>query len=102
MPEGTVIAKDSFTVTDDGDVYPGPLFLMEKMAPGFSPQTGDWRYTMIMPDGSVFGVTGGQNATSVAFCANCHGIAGDSQDHLIFIPTPYRTPVQPTESTDGG
>ena len=90
MPEGAVLAKDSFTVTRRGDVFTGPLFLMEKMAPGFSADIRDWRYTMIMPDGSVFGTTNGQGSERVEFCATCHAMAGDAADHLFFVPEEYR------------
>jgi hypothetical protein len=75
LPEGALLAKDSFTVTDRGQVHTGPLFLMEKMAEGFSPPTRDWRYTLVMPDGSLYGRTGGAGAHRVAFCADCHNDA---------------------------
>jgi hypothetical protein len=91
MPVGTVLAKDSFTVTGQGDVFTGPLFLMEKMRSGFSAETRDWRYSMIMPDGSLFGMTGGEGSVRVAFCAACHAMAGDSADQLFFVPERYRT-----------
>ena len=58
MPVGSAIAKDSFSVGADGKVTLGPLFLMEKMEPGFNEASGDWKYTMIMPDGSTFGTNG--------------------------------------------
>ena len=90
MPAGAVLAKDSFTVTGQGDVFTGPLFLMEKMPPGFSAKTRDWRYTMIMPDGSLFGTTDGAGGGRVEFCATCHATAGDSADHLFFVPEKYR------------
>ena len=90
MPAGAVLAKDSFTVTGQGDVFTGPLFLMEKMAPGFSAKTREWRYTMIMPDGSLFGATNGAGSERVEFCAICHATAGDSADHLFFVPERYR------------
>ena len=48
-PEGTVLAKDSFTVKG-GRVAAGPLFLMEKMAAGFDADTRDWRYTLILAE----------------------------------------------------
>ncbi len=89
LPEGAVLAKDSFAVTDDGDVFLGPLFLMEKMAPGFKPEARDWRYSMIMPDGSFFGMTGGDNEAKVQFCITCHETAGDENDHLFFIPEEF-------------
>ena len=53
MPAGAVLAKDSFTVTRRSDVFTAPLFLMEKTPAGFSAETRDWRYTMIMPDGAL-------------------------------------------------
>jgi hypothetical protein len=92
MPAGAVLAKDSFTVTGQGDVFTGPLFLMEKMAPGFAPEGRDWRYTMIMPDGSLFGTTNGEGSERMMFCVRCHETAGDAADHLFFVPEEYRTP----------
>ncbi len=85
MPVGAIIAKDSFSVTQDGAVHDGPLFLMEKLAEGFNEASGDWRYTLIMPDGSVFGVTKGVNADAVAFCVGCH-LMRENYDHLYFPP----------------
>ena len=90
LPEGSVLAKDSFEVTDRGDVLTGPLGLMEKMEPGFNPEGRDWRYTMIMPDGTLFGTTNGENSQRVEFCMDCHIAAGDDQDHLFFVPEGYR------------
>ncbi len=126
MPQGSVLAKDSFGAPPaksgaanpcaaknpcaanpcavknpcaanpcaanpcaaSGKVRPGPLFIMEKMSAGFSPESGDWRYTMIMPDGSVFGATKGRNADKVQFCADCHG--GADNDSMFFLPEEYR------------
>lgn len=93
MPRGTILAKDSFAVTTRGDVFSGPLFLMEKMAPGFKAEARDWRYTMIMPDGSVFGVTNGQGSERVEFCIACHEAAGDQLDHLFFPPEDFRQKI---------
>jgi hypothetical protein len=90
MPVGAVLAKDSFTVTRRGDVFTGPLFVMEKMPPGFSAAARDWRYTMIMPDGSLFGTTDGEGGDRVEFCARCHATAGAAADHLFFVPEKYR------------
>ena len=91
MPPGAVVAKDSFAVTADGDIHPGPLFLMEKMAEGFNYVTGDWRYAMIMPDGSLLGATLGANAEAVEFCIGCH-LMVEHQDHLYFPPPEMRLP----------
>lgn len=93
MPVGAILVKDAFTVTRQGDVYSGPLAVMEKMAPGFDSKNRDWRYLMVMPDGNVFGVSQGVGAQRVAFCGDCHRTAGDADDHLFFVPEPYRKRV---------
>jgi len=90
LPQGSILAKDSFEVTPDGDVLTGPLALMEKMQPGFNPQSRDWRYTMIVPDGVVFGITNGEGSERVEFCIDCHVAAGDDMDHLFYVPERYR------------
>ena len=90
MPEGAVLVKDSFAVTQRGDVFSGPLFVMEKMPRGFSPKSRDWRYTMIMPDGSLFGTTKGEGGRRVEFCITCHAVAGDDHDHLFYVPEEFR------------
>ena len=90
MPAGSVIAKDSFAVRPDGSTSAGPLFIMEKMTAGFSPKTGNWRYTMIMPNGAVFGTTKGKGAATVKFCAECHMSMGEGQDSMTFLPEEFR------------
>jgi len=90
LPQGAVLAKDSFTVTTTGDVFSGALFLMEKMSRGFYPRARDWRYSMILPDGSVLGITLAEGSDRVEFCIDCHEAAGDEQDHLFYIPDAYR------------
>ena len=92
MPAGAVFAKDSFTVTSDGAVFGGALFIMEKLAPGTRPESGDWRYIMIMPDGSYFGDSEGVGAEGVTFCHTCHKTAGD-QDMLFYVPKGYQRSV---------
>lgn len=89
LPVGSILAKDSITVSKDGKAMPGALFLMEKMQDGFNYVSGDWRYTMIMPDGSLFGTTNGEGTERVKFCISCH-LAVEQQDHLFFIPEEYR------------
>ncbi len=89
MPEGAILVKDSFTATADSAYFAGPVFIMEKMAAGFNQASGDWRYTMVMPDGSIFGETRGANAANVAFCIGCHATRA-SNDHLFFLPGDYR------------
>ncbi len=89
MPVGSVIAKDSFEVSTSGQVKPGPMFVMEKMADGFQPDLGNWKYTMIMPNGSVFGQTNGKNSAGMVFCSDCHA-SGEDQDYLLFLPDEVR------------
>ncbi|MEQ8357736.1 MAG: cytochrome P460 family protein [Kiloniellaceae bacterium] len=89
LPPGAVIAKDSFVVTTDGEISPGPLFVMQKMAPGFNYVTGDWRYSMITADGEFAGETLGAGAERVEFCIACH-LARESDDFLFFVPPGFR------------
>jgi hypothetical protein len=89
MPPGAILAKDSFTVTADGSVFPGALFIMEKLKPGVHPKTGDWRYLMVLPDGSMFGDTLNPQGGDMAFCHSCHHLRKKS-DYLFGIPAEYR------------
>lgn len=89
FPVGSVIAKDSFVVTAEGAIQPGPLFVMEKMPAGFNYVTGDWRYTMITKAGALAGRTLGAGAERVEFCIACH-LAQEEQDHLYFVPKAFR------------
>lgn len=82
LPEGAVVAKDSFSVVRGGATSPGPLFIMEKMPAGFRPEAGDWRYTLIMPNGRLFGTTKGRGSAAVQYCADCHAKAAAS-DYLF-------------------
>ncbi len=90
MPVGSVLAKDSFAVMTNGRAAAGPLFIMEKKHVGFSKQTNNWKYSMVMPDGAVFGETGGKGAKNVAFCNECHAAVAEDQDALFFLPEDYR------------
>ncbi len=90
MPVGSVIAKDAIAVDRQLRVFAGPLSLMEKMPAGYDPEGRDWRYVLILPDGSVFADSSGANAEGVTFCRTCHQAAGDEADHLFFIPEAYR------------
>jgi hypothetical protein len=89
LPVGSVIAKDSFSVTETGGILLGPLFLMEKMPAGFSYVSGDWKYSLIQPDGTIFGETNGTGSERVQYCIGCH-LAVGAQDHLYFVPPKLR------------
>ncbi len=90
MPSGAALAKNSFGVKPNGRVSVGPLFLMEKMNAGFNLDSGNWRYTMIMPNGSVFGTTGGAGGAKMQFCADCHLSLAPDSDSMLFLPEAYR------------
>ena len=98
LPVGAVIAMDSFkiipsclplAITVDA-VEPGPLFVMEKMEPGFNSGSGDWQFSMISPDGALVGQTLGIGHDKVQFCADCHQSVSQEQDWLFFLPQKYR------------
>ena len=95
MPVGAILVKDSFAVTQRGDVFSGPLFVMEKMPPDFEPSSGDWRYTMIMPDGSLLGTTNGSGSARMEFCVTCHAAVSADQDHMFYVPKAHRPAAAP-------
>ncbi len=66
IPAGTVIAKESFAVTEDGKVQKGPLFIMEKRVAGVSPETDDWYYMAVAPNGAPMAVP------VITACSECH------------------------------
>ena len=90
FPVGSVLAKDSFTMTESRGIVLGPLFVMEKMSPGFNYVTGDWRFAQILPDGTLLGETNGRQSERVEYCIGCH-LAVQQHDYLYFIPPEYRT-----------
>ncbi|MFC4270855.1 cytochrome P460 family protein [Sneathiella chungangensis] len=89
MPVGSILAKDSFVVETSGAASVGPLFLMEKMGSGFNEASGDWKYTMILPNGTVAGVTNGKGSENMVFCYECH-MAMEDTDSLFFLPEDLR------------
>ncbi|MDA7964537.1 cytochrome P460 family protein [Ruegeria sp.] len=89
LPVGSVLAKDSMTVTDEGNIHPGAMFVMEKLPKGASPDTADWRYIMVLPDGSLFGDTMGNRAGAVAYCHDCHEAVAD-RDYTFYVPEEFR------------
>ena len=66
IPAGTVIAKESFSVTVAGKVKHGPLCIMEKRVAGTSPETNDWYYMAVAPNGMPMAVN------VMKACNECH------------------------------
>ena len=92
MPTGAVIAKDSFTFTDDHALFNGALFVMTKLPKDASPATADWRYQMILPDGSLFADSSDDNAElaeTAKFCHTCHERV-EEYDYLFSVPEDFR------------
>ena len=89
QPAGAVLVKDSFLVRN-GTVVAGPLFVMEKMPVGFSADSDNWRYTLVMPGGKMIGTTNGVGSSNVEFCIGCH-MAAEDTDSLMFLPEEYRS-----------
>lgn len=90
IPAGGIIAKPTFSINHAGEARWETLFLMEKAGAGMSPDTNDWIYTAIMPDGSLMGRTLGANSDGMYFCAACHMGASDNTDDLLFMEPEYR------------
>ncbi len=98
LPQGSIVFKDSFTVTETRQSFSdtasrqitlGPLFVMRKMEAGFNPSTGDWQYIQIQPDGKILGMTHGEGSDQVRYCIACH-LAREQNDHLYFVPDARR------------
>jgi hypothetical protein len=86
---GSIIVKDFFTVDANGDIKPGPMFIVQKMGAHFNAKSGDWRYTKVNVDGTIAGTTNGENAAAVEACAVCHE-AAKKDDYMFFVPKEYR------------
>jgi len=75
MPVGSVLAKESYSLTKDGAPRPGPLFIMTKVeAGGEASEFGDWVYSAVRTNGKPMGIQQG-------FCHGCHEAFAD-QDSL--------------------
>ena len=77
MPVGSVLAKVSITISiKKKTARPGPLLMMTKMEVGSIPETNDWLYTGVQPNGKTMKV-------KQSFCHDCHEAYEDS-DFLAY------------------
>ena len=77
MPVGSVLAKESIAIsTTKKQARVGPLFIMTKMENGSIPETADWLYAGIQPNGKVMKI-------KQSFCHDCHAGYPD-QDMLAY------------------
>lgn len=75
MPVGSVLAKESYKLRDDGTPRRGPLFIMTKVeAGGEAAEFDNWVYSAVQPNGKNMGV-------KQSFCHNCHQAFAD-QDSM--------------------
>lgn len=82
MPVGSVLAKESYTLTKEGAPRKGPLFVMTKVAGGEADEFGNWVYSAVQPNGKNMGI-------KQSFCHDCHQAFAD-QDSLGFPDTDVR------------
>lgn len=77
MPAGSVLAKESIKVsTKKKKGIVGPLFIMTKLEAGGAPDTDDWLYSGVQPNGKPM-------KFKQSFCHNCHS-AWEGQDSLAY------------------
>jgi hypothetical protein len=77
MPAGSVLAKESITIsTKKKEARVGPLFIMTKGEAGSSPETGDWVYAGVQPNGKPM-------KFKQSFCHDCH-VAWEAQDMMAY------------------
>lgn len=74
MPVGSVLAKETFSLTGEGAPRVGPLFVMTKVEPGVADEFGGWVYSAVRANGRPMGI-------SQSFCHDCH-VAFESQDSM--------------------
>jgi hypothetical protein len=83
IPAGTILAMESFSV-EDGRPEAGPLFFMEKVEEGVSPETNDWYYYLVGPDGVPLAVD------VMTACNACHMEQYGGRDNLAYPPETVR------------
>lgn len=77
MPVGSVLAKESFSVNKKKKIgRVGPLFIMTKVEAGAAPETNDWVYGGIQPNGKPM-------KFKQSFCHDCH-TSWEDQDYLAY------------------
>jgi len=77
MPVGSILAKESISISKKKKTArPGPLFIMTKMETGSIPETDDWLYGGLQPNGKPM-------KFKQSFCHNCH-IGWEDQDALAY------------------
>lgn len=81
-----MLAKDGFSVMLKGKTGLGRFFLMEKMTAGFNKNSRDWKYTLVIPKGSILDVSDAQNSKGMVFCYECHMAVKEEENPIMFLP----------------
>jgi hypothetical protein len=89
IPVGTIVVKTSIEGVDGHpSATPGPIYIMEKRAPGYAPEHGDWYFALhwAEPTPEQRAKLGGPvywrgHSPRVTYCTDCHdsydrGLAG--------------------------
>ncbi len=77
MPAGSVLAKESFGINKKKGIGKlGGLFIMTKLDAGGAPETADWLYSAVQPNGKPMKI-------KQSFCHNCH-VSWEAQDMLAY------------------
>lgn len=91
IPVGSIFVKTSWQNVDNApsDVA-GPIFVMEKRAPGYAPETGDWYYAIHWAspppaDAKKFGgpIYWRGKSRRVQYCLDCHDSYNNSLGGLV-------------------
>jgi len=78
FPVGTRLVEAHFEKASSplpADESPGPLFMMEKMSPGFDKDHGDWRFVALSSIGELV------EQGKIESCVGCHDDA--PHDHVF-------------------
>lgn len=77
MPVGSVLAKESIKISKKKmKARIGPLFIMTKLEEGGAPETDDWLYGGVQPNGKPM-------KFKQSFCHDCH-VSWEDQDNLAY------------------
>ncbi len=77
MPAGSILAKESIKISKKKKTARiGPLFTMTKVEAGGAPETNDWVYGGILPNGKPMKI-------KQSFCHDCH-TSWEDQDYLAY------------------
>lgn len=82
MPVGSVLAKESFTLSKKNKPRRGPLFIMTKVAAGEADEFDNWVYSAVQPKGKVMKI-------KQSFCHDCH-VAFEDQDSMGYPDSDVR------------